>query len=70
MKKNTRLCAHRVRLPASTVPVAIEPSADGAATVVIRYRRAVQRPLLQVLEGGLSAAAAGDLWAPEPATAG
>lgn len=48
----------RIRLPATTLAVSVEPAQDGAATVVIRYRVEApgrDRPHLRVLDGGRSA---------------
>lgn len=48
----------RIRLPATTVAVSVEPAQNGAATVVIRYRVEApgrDRPRLRVLDGGRSA---------------
>lgn len=53
----------RVRLPATTVSVSVEPAADGAATVVIRFTddraeapHRTRQPVLRLLQGGLLAA--------------
>jgi len=53
----------RVRLPATTVSVSVEPAADGAATVVIRFTDdhakapgGTRFPVLRLLRGGLLAA--------------
>jgi len=53
----------RVQLPATTVSVSVEPAADGAATVVIRFTDdhakapgGTRFPVLRLLRGGLLAA--------------
>ena len=51
----TQLVERRVRLPANTVSVTLQPDASGMAEVVIRYRavpRRARRPQLRLLRGG------------------